>query len=90
MKTQDLEQELAAIERRRLEGKLSHEEAILARQNLIRHNKQKVMNHRAEVSIFAECLRMYLFTQLFQYLTQYLSHEIALISENKYHLHVSS
>ncbi|OWF41505.1 cilia- and flagella-associated protein 99-like [Mizuhopecten yessoensis] len=48
MKTQDLEQELAAIERRRLEGKLSHEEAILARQNLMRTNKQKVLNHREE------------------------------------------
>lgn len=58
MKTQDLEQELAAIERRRLEGKLSHEEAILARQNLIRSNKQKVMNHREETKkMFDEFLQ---------------------------------
>ena len=35
MRKQDMDTELAEIERRRLEGKLSHEEAILARQNLI-------------------------------------------------------
>ena len=35
MRKQDMDAELAEIERRRLEGKLSHEEAILARQNLI-------------------------------------------------------
>ncbi|XP_033756504.1 cilia- and flagella-associated protein 99-like isoform X1 [Pecten maximus] len=58
MKTQDLEQELAAIERRRLEGKLSHEEAILARQNLIRSNKQKVLNHREQTKkMFDEFLQ---------------------------------
>ena len=35
MRKQDMDTELAEIERRRLEGKLSHEDAILARQNLI-------------------------------------------------------
>lgn len=35
MRQQDLDRELAEIERRKLEGKLSLEEAILARQNLI-------------------------------------------------------
>ena len=35
MRKQDMDAELAEIERRKLEGKLSHEEAILARQNLI-------------------------------------------------------
>ena len=35
MRKQDMDAELAEIGRRRLEGKLSHEEAILARQNLI-------------------------------------------------------
>ncbi|EDO25751.1 predicted protein, partial [Nematostella vectensis] len=38
----DMERELAEIEKRRLEGKLSYEDAILARQNLIKDNKQKV------------------------------------------------
>ena len=37
-------------ERRRLEGKLSHEEAIFARQNLIKENKQKVLEMKEEVS----------------------------------------
>merc|ERR1712137_424186 len=42
MKRKDMEAQLAEIEKRRLEGKLSHEEAILARQDLIRENRQKV------------------------------------------------
>ncbi|XP_021019591.1 cilia- and flagella-associated protein 99 isoform X1 [Mus caroli] len=41
MQAQDLEEQLAAGECRRLQGKLSHEEAILARQNLMQENKQK-------------------------------------------------
>lgn len=49
MRQQDLEDELAEIERRRLQGKLSHEEAILARQDLIQENKQKVKSMKEEV-----------------------------------------
>ncbi|XP_046574848.1 cilia- and flagella-associated protein 99-like [Haliotis rubra] len=48
MRQRDLEVQLAEIERRRLEGKLSHEEAILARQNLIRDNKNKVQDMKKE------------------------------------------
>lgn len=48
MRQQDLEDELAEIERRRLQGKLSHEEAILARQDLIQENKQKVKSMKEE------------------------------------------
>lgn len=49
MRQKDLDTQLAEIERRRIEGKLSHEEAILARQNLILENKQKVADMKAEV-----------------------------------------
>lgn len=49
MRKQDLDQELAEIERRRLEGKLSHEEAIFARQNLIQENKVKAQRMKEEV-----------------------------------------
>lgn len=48
MRQQDLNEQLAEIERRRIAGKLSHEEAILARQNLIQINKQKVAEVKQE------------------------------------------
>ncbi|XP_033109719.1 cilia- and flagella-associated protein 99-like [Anneissia japonica] len=48
MRQKDLDKELAVIERRRLEGKLSHEEAILARQSLIQDNRQKVLKMKEE------------------------------------------
>lgn len=48
MRQKDLEEELAAVERRRIEGKLSHEEAILARQNLISENQRKVDEMKQE------------------------------------------
>ncbi|XP_064599674.1 cilia- and flagella-associated protein 99-like [Liolophura sinensis] len=48
MRQKDLDAELLEIEKRRLEGKLSHEEAILARQNIIQENKQKVLNMKEE------------------------------------------
>lgn len=57
MKRKDLETNLAEIERRRLEGKLSHEEAILARQNIIQENKVKVAEIKEEV-----CLTICFFT----------------------------
>ena len=40
MLKQDHEQELAVLERKRLEGKISYEEAILARQRLAEENRQ--------------------------------------------------
>ena len=49
MRQKDMDANLADIERRRLEGKLSHEEAILARQNLIQDNRQKVQEMKEEV-----------------------------------------
>ena len=48
MRQADLDGELAEIERRRLEGKLSHEDAILARANLIQNNREKVAEMKAE------------------------------------------
>ncbi|XP_023933113.1 cilia- and flagella-associated protein 99 isoform X2 [Lingula anatina] len=48
MRKQDMDRQLAEIEQRRLEGKLSHEDAILARQNLIKDNKQKVTEMKEE------------------------------------------
>ena len=44
-----MEAELSDIERRRLEGKLSHEEAILARQNIIQENRVRVAEMKEEV-----------------------------------------
>lgn len=49
MKAKDLEEQLTAEECRRLQGKLSHEEAILARQNLVQENKQKADRQKEEV-----------------------------------------
>ncbi|XP_075050338.1 cilia- and flagella-associated protein 99 isoform X2 [Mixophyes fleayi] len=48
MREQDMERQLAAIECRRLEGKLSYEEAVLARQNLIQENKKKAVLKKEE------------------------------------------
>ena len=42
MKSMDTNQKMSEIERRRLEGKLSHEQAILARQNVAKENRKKV------------------------------------------------
>ncbi|KAI8486206.1 Cilia- and flagella-associated protein 99 [Branchiostoma belcheri] len=48
MRQKDYDEQLAEIERRRLEGKLSHEEAILARQTLVKENRQKVQDMKDE------------------------------------------
>ncbi|KAK3590166.1 hypothetical protein CHS0354_041220 [Potamilus streckersoni] len=48
MRQQDLEAEFAEVERRRLAGKISHEEAILAHQNLMKENRRKVQEVREE------------------------------------------
>nr|XP_042141744.1 cilia- and flagella-associated protein 99 isoform X4 [Peromyscus maniculatus bairdii]XP_042141745.1 cilia- and flagella-associated protein 99 isoform X4 [Peromyscus maniculatus bairdii] len=50
MQAKDLEEQLAACECRRLQGKLSHEEAILARQNLIQENKLKADQKKEETA----------------------------------------
>ena len=56
MRKKDLDEQLGDIERRRIEGKLSHEEAILAKQNLVQINKQKVAAMKEEVcSFFSAC-----------------------------------
>ncbi|XP_070540652.1 cilia- and flagella-associated protein 99-like [Ptychodera flava] len=48
MRQKDMDENLAEIEQRRIAGKLSHEEAILARQQLIMENKQKVQEMKEE------------------------------------------
>ncbi|XP_053921609.1 cilia- and flagella-associated protein 99 isoform X1 [Cuculus canorus] len=48
MRGKDLEEQLAEIECRRLQGKLSHEEAVLAHQNVIQENKKKADLTREE------------------------------------------
>ncbi|XP_005068787.1 cilia- and flagella-associated protein 99 isoform X1 [Mesocricetus auratus] len=50
MQAKDLEEQLAAGLCRRLQGKLSHEEAILARQNLMQENKQKADQKKEETA----------------------------------------
>ncbi|XP_074948137.1 cilia- and flagella-associated protein 99 [Phalacrocorax aristotelis] len=48
MRGKDLEEQLTEIECRRLQGKLSHEEAILAHQNILQENKKKADLMRGE------------------------------------------
>ncbi|CAB3977127.1 Hypothetical predicted protein [Paramuricea clavata] len=48
MKKKDMDEQLADIERRRLEGLLSYEDAIMARQNLIKENQSKVAEIKEE------------------------------------------
>nr|XP_036847991.1 cilia- and flagella-associated protein 99 isoform X5 [Manis javanica] len=50
MQAKDREEQLAAGECRRLLGKLSHEEAALARQHLVRGNKQKADQKKEEMT----------------------------------------
>ena len=49
MRRKDLDNKLADIEAKRLDGKLSYEEAILARQSLIEDNRKKVLVIKKEV-----------------------------------------
>nr|XP_023494269.1 cilia- and flagella-associated protein 99 isoform X1 [Equus caballus] len=56
MQAKDREEQLAAGECRRLQGKLSHEEAILARQHLMQENKQKANQKKEET---AELMQQY-------------------------------
>ncbi|KAK4818785.1 hypothetical protein QYF61_019131 [Mycteria americana] len=48
MRGKDLEEQLTEIECRRLQGKLSHEEAVLAHQNVLQENKKKADLMREE------------------------------------------
>ncbi|XP_064367589.1 cilia- and flagella-associated protein 99 isoform X1 [Dromaius novaehollandiae] len=48
MRGKDLEEQLAETECKRLQGKLSHEEAVLAHQNVIQENKKKADLMREE------------------------------------------
>ncbi|XP_008566027.1 PREDICTED: trichohyalin [Galeopterus variegatus] len=50
MQAKDREEQLAAGECRRLQGKLSHEEAVLARQHLVQENKQKADHGKQETA----------------------------------------
>ncbi|KAA0711457.1 Cilia- and flagella-associated protein 99 [Triplophysa tibetana] len=56
MKDKDLQEELAELERRRLEGRISHEEAVLARERVLDRNQRKVQQTKEET---AELMRKY-------------------------------
>lgn len=49
MLAEDEQRQLAAIERRRLHGQLSHEQAILSRQQLSHSNRRKVQVMKEQV-----------------------------------------
>lgn len=50
MKEKDLQEKLVHLELRRLEGKISHEDALLARQRVHGHNLHKALLKKEEVS----------------------------------------
>ncbi|KAI4873340.1 hypothetical protein NFI96_029086 [Prochilodus magdalenae] len=56
MREKDLQKELAQVERRRLEGKISYEEALLARQRVLELNQHKAQLKKEET---AELMRKY-------------------------------
>lgn len=60
MKEKDLQEELAQLERGRLEGKISHEEALLARQRVLELNQHKAQLKKEEVnySLFCRIIRL--------------------------------
>lgn len=49
MREKDLQEELASIERRHLEGRISHEEAALARTRIMERNQQTAHLKKEEV-----------------------------------------
>ncbi|KAK2115265.1 Cilia- and flagella-associated protein 99 [Saguinus oedipus] len=55
MQAKDREEQLAAGECRRLQGKLSHEEAVLARQSLVQENKQRAEQQKEQVGATQVC-----------------------------------
>ncbi|XP_039522454.1 cilia- and flagella-associated protein 99 isoform X3 [Pimephales promelas] len=48
MKEKDLQEELAELERRRLEGRISHEEAVLARERVLERNHHNAQQTKEE------------------------------------------
>ncbi|ROJ19169.1 Cilia- and flagella-associated protein 99 [Anabarilius grahami] len=56
MKEKDLQEELAELERRRLEGRISHEEAVLARERVLERNHHKAQQTKEET---AQLMRKY-------------------------------
>ncbi|XP_072546539.1 cilia- and flagella-associated protein 99 isoform X2 [Salminus brasiliensis] len=56
MREKDLQEELAQVERRRLEGRISYEEAVLARQRVLELNQHKAQLKKEET---AELMRRY-------------------------------
>ncbi|XP_067311110.1 cilia- and flagella-associated protein 99 [Pseudorasbora parva] len=56
MKDKDLQEELAELERRRLEGRISHEEAVLARERVLERNHHKAQQTKEET---AQLMRKY-------------------------------
>ncbi|XP_056333451.1 cilia- and flagella-associated protein 99 [Danio aesculapii] len=56
MKERDLQEELAELERRRLEGRISYEEAVLARERVLKRNYHKAQETKEET---AELMRKY-------------------------------
>lgn len=61
MRGKDLEEQLAEIECRRLQGKLSYEEAVLAHRNVVQENKKKADLMREEV-IYTASLKFCLYS----------------------------
>ena len=51
MRQNDMETKLAEIERRLLEGQLSHEQAIIARQTLVLENRNKAQQMKEQVKL---------------------------------------
>ncbi len=49
MRERDLQEELASIERRRLDGRISHEEAAMARIHLMERNQRAAQQKKEEV-----------------------------------------
>ncbi|XP_051578308.1 cilia- and flagella-associated protein 99-like isoform X2 [Myxocyprinus asiaticus] len=50
MREKDLQEELAELERRRLEGRISHEEAVLARERVLERNHHKAQQTKEETA----------------------------------------
>ncbi|XP_012928467.1 cilia- and flagella-associated protein 99 [Heterocephalus glaber] len=58
MRAKDQAEQLAASECRRLQGKLSHEEAVLARQHVLQENKQKADQKKEQTAeLMLQCAK---------------------------------
>lgn len=60
MKEKDLQEELAQLECRRLEWKISYKEALLARQRILELNQQKALLKKEEVSAYVYYFSIYI------------------------------